>query len=97
MILIQLVLIGIFAFILRLMFIYIDKHISVISNGQSFIPNIIVLLMAANISIMTFIVLYNYYQTEWRLVGNVGKQGPDGPKGDQGYIGCKKNQENTDC
>jgi hypothetical protein len=97
MIVIQLAFICIFAFILRLMFIYIDKHINIISNGQNFISLIVMWLMIANVCIMSFIVIYNHYQSEWKLIGKVGKPGPDGPKGDIGEVGCNKNKPNTDC
>ena len=78
---------------LRIMFVYIDKHINNLSNGSSVILNIVMWLMIANVSIMVFIILYNYYQTEWRLIGKIGKAGPDGPKGEQGLVGCVKKEK----
>ncbi len=98
MIVIQLAFILIFAFMLRIIFIYIDSNITELTNGNTLISKIVMWLMISNVAIILFIVLYNYYQTEWMLIGKVGKAGPDGQKGDQGLVGCsKKNQEHEFC
>ena len=95
----KLALIIIFAFILRRMFIYIEQSISLIgsNNNQAFIVKIIMWLMIANIAIISFVVLFNYYQKEWKNIGKIGKKGADGPKGDQGSVGCNKNKIDEDC
>jgi hypothetical protein len=93
MIVFKLALIIVFAFILRLMFVYIEKNIILLgdANNQTFIITIIMWLMIINVAIIIFLVLFNYYQTEWKSIGKMGKRGPDGIKGDQGSIGCNKN------
>lgn len=99
MIVFKLALIVIFAFILRLMFVYIEQNISLLgsNNNQTFITTIIMWLMIANVVIISFLVLFNYYQLEWKNIGKIGKKGPDGPKGEQGPVGCNKHKTGEDC
>ncbi len=101
MIVFKLALIIVFAFILRLMFVYIDKNIIILgdTNNQNFIITIIMWLMIINVAIIFFLVVFNYYQVEWKRIGKIGKRGGDGPRGDQGSIGCNKNinQEMGQC
>lgn len=89
MIILQLSIVMVFGFILRNMYLYLDEHTSKLGNGQNIILNIIMWVMIGNIVALTGIFLYKYYQTEWRMIGRIGKQGIDGPPGQQGYPKCK--------
>jgi hypothetical protein len=91
MIFLQLSILIAFSFILRNMYLYLDKHTSGLGNGQNIIIFIIMWIMIANIVALTGIFLYKYYQTEWRRIGRTGKPGLDGPSGKQGYAQCKPN------
>jgi hypothetical protein len=99
MIFLQLSIVIIFAFILRNMYLYLDEHTSTLGDGQNIILNIIMWVMIGNICSITFIFLYKYYQTEWRMIGRTGKKGLDGPVGQQGYAKCKPTEsgEKTEC
>jgi hypothetical protein len=99
MIILQLSIVLIFAFILRNMYLYLDEHTSRLGNGQHIIINIIMWVMIGNIVAITAIFLYKYYQTEWRMIGRSGKKGIDGPQGQQGYAKCKPTEsgEKVEC
>lgn len=99
MIILQLSLVLVFAFILRNMYLYLDEHTLRLGNGQNIIINIIMWVMIGNIIAITLIFLYKYYQTEWRMIGRTGKQGSDGPTGEQGYAKCRPTEsgEKTEC
>lgn len=99
MIFLQLSILIAFSFILRNMYLYLDKHTSKLGNGQNIIINIIMWIMIGNIVAITGIFLYKYYQTEWRRIGRTGKPGLDGPIGKQGYAQCKPNDsgKKTEC
>jgi hypothetical protein len=99
MIILELSLIVAFAFILRNIYLYLDKHTSLLGNGQDILINIIMWVMIGNIVVLTVIFLFRYYQTEWRMIGKTGKQGVDGPKGLQGYAKCRPTEsgEKVEC
>jgi hypothetical protein len=89
MIILQLTLVLIFAFILRNIYIYLDQNTYEFGSGQNIIMTIIMWIMIGNIIVISGIFLYKYYQTEWRMMGRSGKQGLDGPPGKEGYPKCK--------
>ena len=88
MLILQLGIIFFFSFILRYIYIYLDKNLARMGN-QNIIVQIIMWLMILNIFIMVSIFLFSSYQTEWRNVGRAGLQGVDGIQGDVGSIVCK--------
>lgn len=87
MLILQLGIIFFFSFILRYIYIYLDKNLARIGN-QNIIVQIIMWIMILNIFIMVSIFLFSSYQTEWRNVGRAGLQGVDGIQGDVGNLGC---------
>jgi hypothetical protein len=97
MIFIQLSIILLIAFLLRLMFVFLEEHITKLGPGNKTILHIIVAIMIINICILIFIYIYRYYFTEWRAVGKIGKRGADGPIGDQGNPICKRGDEKISC
>ncbi len=90
MIIIELSLIFVFAFVLRTIFIYLQRNISILGPGQNVVIAIIMIVMLFNIVLMIGIVLFSSYHTEWQLIGAIGLQGPDGPMGDRGDAQCIK-------
>ncbi len=90
MIIIELGLIIVFAFILRIIFIYLQRNISILGPGQNVVIVIIMIVMLFNICLMVGIVLFSNYHTEWQSIGAIGLQGPDGPQGDKGNKQCIK-------
>jgi hypothetical protein len=93
MIIIELALILLFSFLLRFMYLYLENHISKLGEENMIVIKTIMWLMIGNIVILTFISIYNYYQTEWRQIGKMGKRGEDGPAGDGGYMKCRSSQD----
>lgn len=90
MLIIELSLIIVFAFILRFIFLYLQRNIEQLGPGQNVVITIIMIVMLFNIILMVGIVLYSSYHTEWRALGSIGLPGPDGPPGDIGPPNCIK-------
>ena len=89
MLIIQLAIICFFAFILRLIYIYLYNNLARLGN-QNIITQIIMWIMILNICLMMGIFIFASYYTEWSNVGRAGLQGKDGPSGDVGSVGCLK-------
>uniref|UniRef100_A0A6C0E6E4 Uncharacterized protein n=1 Tax=viral metagenome TaxID=1070528 RepID=A0A6C0E6E4_9ZZZZ len=53
----------------------------------------LIILMILNIVIMTGIVVFSAYQTEWRMIGRPGDKGQDGPIGVEGHPVCPNNKD----
>ncbi len=88
MLILQLGIIFFFTFVLRYIYIYLDKNLARMGD-QNIIVQIIMWVMILNIFIMVSIFIFSSYQTEWRNIGRIGLQGDDGIQGDVGSIGCK--------
>lgn len=88
MLILQLGIIFFFTFVLRYIYIYLDKNLTRMGD-QNIIVQIIMWVMILNIFIMVSIFIFSSYQTEWRNIGRIGLQGADGIQGDVGSIGCK--------
>ena len=88
MLILQLGIIFFFSFILRYIYIYLDKNLARIGD-QHIIVQIIMWIMILNIFIMVSIFIFSSYQTQWRNIGRIGSQGVDGIQGDVGSLACK--------
>ena len=92
-----------FAGLLRFMYLYLQKNLGKLGHDIDVILYVIMWLMICNIIITCGIFMYYYYQTEWRLIGKIGKRGPDGAIGTQGNTICtpnlrdKNNSDNKKC
>ena len=95
MIIIELAGVLLFGFLLRFMYLYLENNISKLGSENVIVIKIIMWLMIGNLVILTFIFLYNYYQTEWRQIGKMGKRGEDGPSGDQGSAKCRSKESGS--
>ena len=96
MIIIELAGVLLFGFLLRFMYLYLEKNISKLGPENVIVIKIIMWLMIGNLVILSFIFLYNYYQTEWRQIGKMGRQGDDGPIGNAGYAKCRSKESGSD-
>ena len=90
MIIIELSLIIVFAFVLRNIFIYLQRNISILGPGQNVVISIIMIVMLFNIVLLVGIVLFSNYHTEWQSIGPIGLQGADGQQGEKGQTQCIK-------
>ncbi len=99
MLVIYLALIIIFGFVLSQIFVYLKKNISIMGPGQQKVISIIIFVIAANLLIMTGILVYNSYYNEYRMIGDIGIQGDIGPKGDKGPVKCppKNARPSSEC
>ena len=68
-------------------------------SGQQKVITIILFVIAANLLIMTGILIYNSYYNEYRTIGDIGIQGDVGPKGDKGPPKCppKNVRPSSEC
>ena len=90
MIIIELSLIIVFAFVLRTIFIYLQRNISILGPGQNVVISIIMIVMLFNIVLMVGVVIFSNYHTEWQSIGPIGLQGADGQQGEKGQTQCIK-------
>jgi hypothetical protein len=90
MLVIKLTFILFFCFILQIIYSYLKTHLSILGE-TSLIMKTIILLMILNIVIMTGIVVFSAYQTEWRMIGRPGNKGQDGQQGSKGNPICPSN------
>lgn len=92
MLVIKLTFILFFCLILHLIYSYLKTHLSVLGETTTIMKTLII-LMILNIVIMTGIVVFSAYQTEWRMIGRPGDKGQDGPIGIEGHPVCPNNKD----
>jgi hypothetical protein len=96
MLIIKLTFIVFFCFILQVIYNYLNTHLSIFGE-TGIVMKTVVILMILNIVIMTGIVVFSAYQTEWRSIGRPGNQGRDGPTGITGDPICPDNPNGEYC
>lgn len=67
------------------------------NNNYANLLYLIAILIMANIILMYIISFFNYYQTEWRLIGRPGKPGEQGKPGASGPKTCQRFSKEPSC